>query len=130
MSTTIIFGTSQNNLWLFYFFGIFFQLVVWRYTNADLKNCQYLCLDMKIMCWRFHIKTPFTFWDIRKWDMWKVCLRTFRNNRICWKFANILRNLQTWRVNNLRILRIKNAKFSGYCFLYKHEHIVRFSNLH
>ena len=27
-----------------------------------------------------------------------------------------LRNLQTSRANNLRILRIKNAKFSGYYF--------------
>ena len=36
-----------------------------------------------ICCWRFLIKTPFTFWDMRAWDMWKVCLQTFRNNRIC-----------------------------------------------
>ena len=28
-------------------------------------------------------KTRFTFWDMRTWDMWKVCLQTFRNNRIC-----------------------------------------------
>ena len=34
-------------------------------------------------CWRFQIKTPFTFIDMRTWDMWKVCLQTFRNNRIC-----------------------------------------------
>ena len=27
-----------------------------------------------------------------------------------------LRNLQTSRVNNLRILRMKNAKFPVYCF--------------
>ena len=31
-------------------------------------------------------------------------------------FAYLLRNLQTLRVNNSRILRIKNAKFLGYCF--------------
>ena len=31
-------------------------------------------------------------------------------------FAYILRNLQTLRVNNSRILRIKNAKFLEYCF--------------
>ena len=64
-------------------------------------------------CFRFHIKTPFTFWDIRTWDEWKVCLQTFRNNRICWKLAYFLRNLQTSRVNNPRILSIKDAKFSG-----------------
>ena len=29
---------------------------------------------------------------------------------------HFLRNLQTSRANNLRILRIKNVKFSGYCF--------------
>ena len=50
---------------------------------ADLKICQYLPLHMKIICQRFHIKAPFTFWDMRMWDMWKVCLQTFRNNRIC-----------------------------------------------
>ena len=68
------------------------------------------------LCQGFHIKTPFTFWDKRTWDMWKVCLPTFRNNRICKKFAYFLRNLQTSRANNSRIVRIKNAKFSGYCF--------------
>ena len=26
------------------------------------------------------IKTPFTFWDTHPWDMWQVCLQTFRNN--------------------------------------------------
>ena len=55
--------------------------------NADLKICQYICLDMKIICWRFHIKTPFTCWDMRTWDVSKVCLQTLRNNRIYWKLA-------------------------------------------
>ena len=32
-----------------------------RYTNADLKICQYLRLHIKIICRRFHNKTPFTF---------------------------------------------------------------------
>ena len=81
-----------------------------------MKIWQYLRLHMKIIRWRFHIKTPFTFWDMRTWDMWKVCLQTFRNNRICWKLAYFLRNLQTSRANNSRILGTKNAKFSGYCF--------------
>ena len=85
-------------------------------TNADLKICQYLRLHMIIIYWRFYIKTPFTFWDIRRWDMWKVCLQTLRNNRICWKLAYFLRNIQTSRANNSTILRIKNTKFSGYCF--------------
>ena len=34
---------------------------------------------MKIICRRFQIKTPFTFWDKRTWDIWKVCLQTFIN---------------------------------------------------
>ena len=32
-----------------------------RYTNAYLKIYQYLCLQMKIICSRFHIKTLFYF---------------------------------------------------------------------
>ena len=70
---------------------------------------------LKIMYWRFHIKTPFTFWDTHTLEMWKVCLQTFRNNRICKKLAYFLRKLQVSRANDSRILRIKNAKFSGYC---------------
>ena len=35
------------------------------------------------------------------------------------KLAYFFRNSQTSRVNNSRILRIKNAKFSGYCFYMK-----------
>ena len=89
--------------------------------NTNIKGtlmqifCQYLHLHMKIICWRFHIKTP-TFWDMRMWNMWKVCLQTFRNNKIWWKLAYFLTDLSNSRANNSRILRIKNAKFSGYCF--------------
>ena len=83
---------------------------------ADVKYCQYLFLHIKIICWRFHIKTPFTFWDMCTWDMWKVCLQTFTNNRICWKLAYFSIILWTWRAHNSRILRIKKIKFSGYCF--------------
>ena len=54
-----------------------------RYTIADFKICQYLRLHMKIICWRFHIKIRFTYWVVRTWDMWKVCLQTFKNIRIC-----------------------------------------------
>ena len=34
-------------------------------------------------CGRLHIKTPFTFWDMPTGFMWKVCLHTYRNNKIC-----------------------------------------------
>ena len=71
---------------------------------------------MKIICLKFHIKTPFSFWDMRTWDTRTVCLQTFRNNRIRKKLAYFLRNLQTPRANISRILRIKNAKFWGFCF--------------
>ena len=92
-----------------------------------------LRLHIKIICWRFHIKTTSTFWDKpwykRTWDMWKVCLQTFRSNRICLKkLAYFLKNLQTSRTNNSKVLRNKNANFSGY--LYERKNIGRFSNLH
>ena len=58
----------------------------WRFINADLKISQYLCLHMKIVRRRFHIKT-FTFWYMRTWDMWKVCLQTFKINRTCEKVS-------------------------------------------
>ena len=35
------------------------------------------------------------------------------------KLAYFLENLQTSRENNSRILRIKDAKFLGYCFYMK-----------
>ena len=53
------------------------QLVYWIEpfeTNGDLKICLYLCFHMNIICRRFHIITPFIFWDIRTWDIWNVCL--------------------------------------------------------
>ena len=53
------------------------------YTNADLKICQYLRLHIKVICRRFCIKKLFPFWDTHTSGMWKVCLQTFRNNRIC-----------------------------------------------
>ena len=37
--------------------------------------------------------------------------------RIRYKLACFLRNLQTSRANNLRILKIKKAKFSGFVFI-------------
>ena len=57
-------------------FFVLFQLIkgtlmqIWKSAN--------------IFAFTFHIiKTPFTFWDMRTWDMGKVCLQTIRNNRIC-----------------------------------------------
>ena len=65
---------------------------------------------------RFRIVTLFTFWDMRTLDLQNACLQIYRNNRIPWKVAYFLRKLQTFRANNFIILRIQNAKFSGYYF--------------
>ena len=40
-----------------------------------------------------------------------------------------LSKIQTLRVSNLRVLRIKNVKISAFC-LYEREQIGTFSNLH
>ena len=40
-----------------------------RYTNADLKICDNLCLGMKIICLRFHIKTCFTLFETYACEM-------------------------------------------------------------
>ena len=64
-----------------------------------MKICHYHTFNIKIIYWRFHIKSCFTFWDIRTWDMSKVCLQTFRNNRVCSKLAYFLRNLlNSWKI--------------------------------
>ena len=76
-----------------------------------MKICHNLRLHLKIVCWIFHIKATFTFWDMCTWDTWNIQ----KNNR-CQKLAYFLRNLQTSRANNSKILGIKNAKSSGYCF--------------
>ena len=59
-----------------------------------------------------------------------VCLQTYRNNRMSWKLAYFLRKIQTSRINNSRILRIKNKKLSGYCFYLNPNITVKFLNLH
>ena len=47
------------------------------------KSANIFRLHGKIICWRFHIKTTFNSWDMPAWDIWKVWLQTFWNNRIC-----------------------------------------------
>ena len=44
--------------------------------------------------------------------------------------AYFLRNLQSLRVNNSRILMIKNDEIFGILFLYESKNLERFSNLH
>ena len=79
--------------------------------NADLKICQYLLLHIKIICWRIHINTLFTFWDMHRWDMWKVCLKTFRNKLICQKLSFFLRNLQTREFLGSRMRNFQGIDF-------------------
>ena len=45
------------------------------------------------------------------------------------KISLFLRKIQISQVNNSRIPRINNAKFSEF-FLHEPEHIVKFLNLH
>ena len=87
---------------------------IWKSAN--------ICLGMKIIRGRFHIKTPFTFSDMHSWDMWQVSTQTFRNNRIRKRLAYFLRNLHTSWANISRILSIKKANFWEYCF-YKNTNI-------
>ena len=63
---------NDQYLMMFYALWNLLNASVWKYTN-DLKICQYRRLHMKIICWRFYIKTPFTFCDMRTWVM---CLFT------------------------------------------------------
>ena len=75
---------QQKREWgkLFFSISANWRGIADRYRKIVLKICQYLHLHVKIICWRFHIKTPFSFWDMRTRDMWKICLQTFRKNRI------------------------------------------------
>ena len=65
-----ILTTNNAKFWMYYFY-------------INLKICRILRPHVEIIRWRFHIKIPSTFWDMRTWDMWKVCLQTLRNNTIC-----------------------------------------------
>ena len=111
------------------FFIIYFreaQIIVGRKcTTIYLKLA---CILLKVpwhlrlhMILKISHQSTFYFWGMRTWHMWKVYLQTFRSKRM---LAYFFRNLQTSRTNNSRILRITNAKFSGYCF-YMNTNIYR-----
>ena len=65
-----------------------------KYINADLKICQYIRLHVKIIWWRFRVKKRF--WDMRTWDMWKICLQTLacflKISLLFTKFTNFVGN--------------------------------------
>ena len=81
-----------------------------------MKFYWHLGLLIKIICGRFRIIRLFTFLHMCFRDIWNICFETYRNNRICVKVAYFSRKIQVFWVNNSRILRIKNAKLSGYSF--------------
>ena len=81
-----------------------------------MKFYWHLGLLIKIICGRFRIIRLFTFLHMCFRDIWNICFETYRNNRICEKVAYFSRKIQDFWVNNSRILRIKNAKLSGYSF--------------
>ena len=65
-------STYRSTIKFFSFKGTLMQ--IWNSANIFV---------FMLICWRFHIKTPFTFWVMRTRDMWKFCLQTFKNNRMC-----------------------------------------------
>ena len=88
------------------------------HTKANTKIYWYLRLHTRLIRRRSHILATFTIWDMRTRAMWNVYLQANRNNRlnrVCCKVAWFLRKIQTSHVKNSRILRIKNAEFSGQC---------------
>ena len=74
---------------------------------------------------RLRIITPFIFFKYADFlNIQNVCLQIYRNNRIREKVAYFLRKIQTLQANNSRILKIQNAKFSGY-YVYMNTNIWR-----
>ena len=107
-------------------------------TLMQIWKSYYLCLHMKIICWRFRIKAPFTFWDIRTWDMWKFV----------WNHSETMeyvKNQPTFEeIHKLygqitrEFLRLRMRNFQGIAFIwtqtyweiFKSDFQNRFSNLH
>ena len=52
-----------------------------------------------------------------KWDMWIICHKHLDTTEYIKNYS--IRNLQTLRANNSRIIKNNNAKFSGYCLYMK-----------
>ena len=98
------------------------NLLICTAVNADMKFYWYLCLH--IMLKVSHYKTVYFLRYTH--PRYMKCLFTNiqkRSNML--KSSLLLKKIQTLRVNNSRICRIKNAKFSD-----EPEYTVKFSNLH
>ena len=99
---------KTNNQLLSNFEGWILKAHSCRYKNLAIHSS----LHKKVS----RIVTPFTFWDMRTWDLRNVCLQTCRSNRIHQKVHYFLRKIQTLWANNSRIIRIQNAKCPRYQF--------------
>ena len=61
--------------------------------------------------------------------MWKVCLKTFRNNRICQKLAYFLRNLNKLHGEITReLLGLRMRSFQGIAFTRRRTYIDIFKS--
>ena len=88
-------GLSKGNLVL--------TIYIKKRMCSSIDNKVWKSVYIFVFTWTqyaFHSITPFTFWDMRMWDIWTVYLQTFRNNRICYRLACFFRNLYTSRIND------------------------------
>ena len=93
-----------------------------------MKIFLYVRLHLKTIPWKFRIPNPKNYLVIYPQSFRNVCLQTYRNNRIRQKVAYFLRKIQTLRVNNSRILRIKNAKFQSFVFIWIKTYVEIFKS--
>ena len=82
-----------------------------------MKICQYLCLHIKVIRRRFRIKT---FYVLRYAHVTYVqsLLTNIQKQQNTLKIRPLLRDLQTLRASNSKILWIKKAKLSRYCIVF------------
>ena len=72
-----------------------------------------------VFTWKYYVED----FPLKHLLLFEICLRQTREKFVykhseieCLKLACFLKNLQTSRANNSRIVRIHNAKFWEYCF--------------
>ena len=102
-----VFTLSFRDFFFFFLFywSFFLKKILLILPHLKGHYCRFGNLPI---CVCVHIKTML-------WSWRKVCLRT-RKNRIRWKVANFLAKIQTLRVNNSSIVKIKNVNISGSYF--------------
>ena len=95
---------------------------VWAFVIPKLKDTLmqiWKSTNVLVFIWNTVLKiSRYNTFFQGTWDMWKVCLQTFRNN-ICSKLIHILRNLQTSRANKTReFLGLGMLNFQGIVFIW------------